>query len=95
MAHAVDVRPCVSLREYRGLDIKATRTVIEKRWEATGRGRVLKDQRTDYSYPVQYRACGYSMAEVALIVVYHSDNNWGIIALRFNPEPGSTLHGHP
>lgn len=72
------------------MDVKATRKVIEQRWDVTGRGRVLSDQRTDYSYPVRYRACGYSYAEVFLVVVYHADNDWGITALRLGPEVGAT-----
>lgn len=78
-AKAPDQRPCVSLREYRGVD-QAPRTEVnnrkrlEARWDVAGTGRRAPAYSGKHYFAWKYKACGYSRKEARVMVTYGPRN---------------------
>lgn len=85
-----DVRPCVSVREYRGAKGGWTRAETEGRWEVTGLGRprIFPIVGQALAYP----ACGFDKDQALCGAVYK--DGMLVMAVRF-AQRGAKPHGRP
>lgn len=95
-AAAVDRRPCVSKREFYAVpSFDPARSVIEARWEVTGRGVHMPQYDTRGRYVLAYKACGFDLTEVQVLVRYRLVDDEATAAQRYVRKPTATPNGHP